>query len=327
VKFARASTLRAAAALLCALPFAAASAQEQVPFRAVNLSPPIAVFGLPVWEVGSAGAHVTLAAQIANDYRFSAKGRDEVILDGETWRTSVTLERGWRRGWMASVEIPYYRMTGGMLDDVIDAWHSAFNLPDGSRNERPPNRLLFALADGGGPFLVLRQRGGGLGDSAVSVGRAFGTARARTLLKGTLKLPTGDADSLTGSGSADFALSALRTRRLAGRRPAGFFWGLGVARFGDASRIRYAQRSTAYFGMLGAGIRLWRHTGLKAQVDVHSALYESPLVELGRPAAEASIGGWRELGERRWLEFAVDEDLSVGTAPDVTVHFAFRWEL
>lgn len=319
---------RAAVALVCLLASTAGRGQEAQPFRTLNLSPTVAVFGLPVWTTAAAGTRVVASMDLANDYRFSSEGKDRIMLDGETWRGDVALEHGFGSRWTAGVEIPYFRQSGGMLDDVIDVWHSAFNLPDGGRNARPQDRLLFSLANASGEFLRLQSPADSLGDAVLSVGRSFGSSAARYFLRGALKLPTGDPDLLAGSGSTDVSLTLLRSRRLSlRRRAAGFFWGVGAARLGDAERIRYPQRHAIFTGLLGAAVRVLPRTGFEVQLDAHSALYRSPLKELGRAGVQVSLGAFRELERRRRLEFAVNEDLSVGTAPDVALHFAFGWNL
>ncbi len=311
------------------LAFAVCAHGQQVePFRTLNLSPTVAVFGLPSWETPAAGTRVAVVGDIANDYRFSSSGADVLALDGETWRGSVEIEHAFAASWTAGIAIPYERQTGGVLDDPIDAWHSAFNLPDGGRNERPQDQLLFLLGSRTGGLTSLRHGAGGRGDVRLGLGRRFDAAAGDYYVHATVKLPTGDAAILTGSGSADLAVTLLRSRPLPlKRRPAGIFWGVGGVRLGEAERVPYVQRRNVFAGTIGAGVRILPRTGFEVQLEVHSALYDSALTELGRPAVQASLGGWRELERGRRLEFAINEDLSVGTAPDVAVHVAYVWNL
>ncbi|MEE9570956.1 MAG: DUF3187 family protein, partial [Gammaproteobacteria bacterium] len=69
------------------------------------------------------------------------------------------------------------------------------------------------------------------------------------------------------------------------------------------------------------------NVGLKLQLDYHSRFYDSALVELGTDSIQASIGGWWALDDRRTLNFALSEDLTVRTAPDLSVHLDFSWGL
>jgi hypothetical protein len=265
---------------------------------------------------------------VANDFRFSRHEGERFFLDAETSRTSFALERALGGGWQIGVDIPYFRISGGVLDDVIDGWHSAFGMPDGGRNRRPQDELFVRLGAPGGDLLRMERAERGLGDVQLAGGRTIGRGEAPIFLRAVLKLPTGDEDILAGSGAADFAVTAQRSRRLALRkRSAAFFWGLGVALLGDAKRVRYPQEARSYLGMVGASLKVFPRMGVQLQLDAHTGLFDSPLKELGATAVQVSIGGFRDMGRGRTLEFGVNEDLNVGTAPDVALHLGFDWAL
>jgi hypothetical protein len=333
--------LRAAAALraaLCTALIAApldaslaapALAAEADPFRMLNLSPTVAIFGLPAWTTPAPhGGRIALVGDVGNDFRFSRRGEERYYVDAETSRASFAFERGFAGAWSAGIEIPFVQISGGVLDDTIDAWHSAFGMPDGGRNRRPEDQVFVRLGAQGGDLVRIERNERGLGDIRLSGGRVLGPRDAPFFLRAVLKLPTGDEDILAGSGAADFALTVQRSRRFDARpRPLGFYWGMGVAVLGDAKRVRYSQETQSYLGMVGGSIRLFPRMGLKVQVDAHSRLFDSPLEELGATAVQIGIGGYRDLGKGRSLEFAVEEDLNVGTAPDVALHVGFDWAL
>jgi hypothetical protein len=222
-------------------------------------------------------------------------------------------------------ELPYYRVGGGVLDDVIDGWHSAFGLPDGGRNARREGALLFVLADRDGQFFRLEQPQGGWGDAQVKVARTIG-ARDRFVVQGTVKLPTGDEDMLAGSGSTDWSVTLLRSQALLGRsRPAGYYWGVGVIGVGEPERIEFAAESRVYTAVVGGSLQPWQRVGLKAQLDFSSPFYDSGLEEIGSTAVQATFGAWWRANDRASLEFALVEDLEVSTSPDVVLHFAAHW--
>lgn len=308
----------------------AASADEAMPFRTRNLSPLVSVFGIPAWSnAPREGTRVGLAAELANHYRFSQRGDEILILDGETWRGALVLEHAFAEKWFASAEVPYYRQSGGVLDDLIDAWHSAFNLPDGGRNRRGEDQIAYVLDAGKGSIYALGRSGGAVGDVFLSVGRAFGRAgseRSRQL-RASLKVSSGDELWLAGSGAEDFALTWLSASRVeAWARPAAYFWGVGALLLGTPEVIEYDARRTGLIGLLGGGIRPWPRWGVKAQLEMHTALYESALREIGDPGVQITIGGWRDLRERGVVELAINEDLAVSTSPDLVVHFNLRWD-
>lgn len=303
-----------------------ARAQETEPFRMRNLTPAVAIFGLPPWQLATVHRRFGLTTELANDYRMSQAGPDSLVMDGETWRTSLQFAGRINERWSYGVEVPYYRQSGGVLDHFIDTWHRLFNLPNGGRSQRPDNVLQFQFADRNGVFYALDTPRRGLGDVQLSAARRVG-ADGRYVLRGTLKLPTGEAGMLAGSGSSDAAVTLLRPQRALFRaRPAGYFWGLGAMAVGDAQRIRYPQRHAVALAVLGGSWKPWLRTGLKAQLDFHSAFYGTPLRELGYASTQLTVGGWHDIGRHGELELAVGEDLRVGTAPDVVLHVGVHWQ-
>ena len=321
----RAKNVLAAAVLaLGAATAPAVPAQEAEPFHIRNLNPLVSIFGLPAWDTVSPGTRFDATAEVANHYRLSLRDGDLLVLDGETVRTTLAYSRSVGERWSVGAELPYYRVGGGVLDDLIDGWHSAFRLPDGGRNARPEGRLQFTLGNQAGTFFDLNEPAGGWGDTQLKVARKV--AGDRFVLQGTVKLPTGDEDMLAGSGSTDWALTLLRAQSLSARtRPASYYWGVGMLRAGAPERIAFTAKTWVYTAVLGGTWQRWPRTALKAQLDFSTPFFDSPLEEIGATAIQATGGAYWRTGRHAWLELALVEDLEVSTAPDVVVHFAAHW--
>jgi hypothetical protein len=313
---------------LCLLPFAlprVVIAQAAQPFHTRNLSPPLAIFGLPTWEAASDARVLTLHTAVANHYRFSRRDSDTLILDGETLRIDVFYSQPLGEHWSVSAALPFVQQSGGFLDDAVDAWHSAFDMPDGARNNRPEDALQFYMADGSGPFFTLDDEQRGIGDLQIGFARRFG-ADDRFVARTELKIPTGDEDILAGSGAFDWSVTILRNREATVRgRAAGYYWGAGWLVLGEPDVVAFEVNDYSVSGVLGGGIKVFPRIGIKGQLDFLSAAYDTELEELGQHAVQATIGGWWEMSERGRLEFGVDEDLHVSTAPDVVLHVTVRW--
>ena len=303
-----------------------AAAQLAEPLHVRNLNPLVAVFGLPAWDTVPIGTRFGVTGEVANHYRFSVRGNEVLMLDGETVRTNLSLTHGFASGWSLGIEVPYYHVGGGVLDDAIDGWHSAFNLPDGGRNARPEGEFLYRVGNRPTPSLVLTEPQSGVGDTQVKFARLFGEEQG-FVVQASIKLATGDEDMLAGSGSTDWSLTLLRTRPLlARRRAAGYFWGVGVVRAGDPDRIDFNAHTWVPTGIVGGSWQAFPKFGLKGQLDIHGAFFDSALEEIGETAIQASFSAWRRTGERGTLEFAVVEDLAVSTAPDVVLQIAAAWQ-
>lgn len=311
-----------AALLALARPCAAQLAE---PMQIRNLNPLVAIFALPAWDTVAPGDRFGASLELANHFEFAAAGVDSLSLDGETARTTLAFAHGFPGGWFVGVELPYFHVGGGVLDDPIDAWHSAFNLPDGGRNHRPDGDLDFALARSGSVFYELTQPHSGIGDVQIKGAHAFGADRGFVVEAG-VKLATGDEQMLAGSGSSDEWLTLLRTRPLPERRyPAGYYWGVGVVHAGEPVVIEFPSRAWVYTAIVGGSWQRWPRFGLKAQLDVHGPFYDSPLEEIGATAFELTLGAWLNRDHRARLEFALVEDVRVSTAPDVVLKIAAHW--
>jgi len=213
-----------------------------------------------------------------------------------------------------------------VLDDVIDGWHSAFNMPDGGRNARPEDQLLYLLGQRRIPLFQLTESQSGTGDTQLKFARLIGDDQG-FIVQASVKLPTGEEDMLAGSGSTDWSLTLLRSQPLAGRRrPAGYYWGFGVVRAGDPQRIDFDAETWVPTGIIGGSWQPWSNWGLKGQLDIHGAFFDSELEEIGETAIQATLGAWRQFGEHGRFDFGVVEDLAVSTAPDVVLQAAVTWQ-
>jgi hypothetical protein len=146
-------------------------------------------------------------------------------------------------------------------------------------------------------------------------------------VQATVKLATGEEEMLAGSGSEDASLTLLRTRPLLARkRAAGYYWGVGLVYAGDPTVVDFDANTWVPTAIVGGSWQALPEWGLKGQVDVHGAFYDSPLEEIGETAFEATFSSWRRLARRGQIELAVVEDLRVSTAPDVVLQFAATWQ-
>jgi len=305
---------------------AAAGAQLAEPVHVRNLNPLVAIFGLPAWDTVPIGTKFGVTAEVANHYRFSLAGNERLMLDGETVRTNFAFTHGFASGWSLGVEVPYYRVSGGFLDDAIDSWHSAFGMPDGGRNARPENEFLFAFGEPFAPSFVLTEPQSGVGDTQLKFARLFGGDQG-FVVQATYKLPTGDETMLAGSGSSDWSLTVLRNRPLLARkRAAAYYWGAGFVRAGDPEVVDFDANTWVPTAIVGGSWQLLPEFGFKGQIDVHGAFYDSQLEEIGETAIQATFSAWRRMGQRGQIEFAVVEDLNVSTAPDVVLQVASAWQ-
>jgi hypothetical protein len=138
-----------------------------------------------------------------------------------------------------------------------------------------------------------------------------------------VKLPTGDADKLTGSGATDVSFILAGERRL--DDDWAVFGQAAVTWLGDGDLLSYRQRSVVWSGLAGLGGRVWRGLSLKAQVDAHSAAFDSELDFLNE-AVVLTVGGDYRFASGWLMNMGVSEDIAVEHSPDVVFLFGVKRE-
>ena len=304
---------------------------EITPFRIVSQRPIVQIFGLPadssaiVTPTGRVA--VSLTQDIASEYAVAQTKSEQIVLDGESYRWTLSARYGISNRFEAGLDIPYVLFGGGFLDGFIVDWHNTFSLPQGGRDSAPRNRINYSYSRDGVRKLNMTHAGSGIGDMVLNGGmNLYETADSgthdRLALRGAVKLPTGESSSLRGSGSTDFSLS------LNGSMNNFTEWGsLGV--FGSAGGMAMTrgdvlpdlQNTLVGFGTLGLGWGPAQWISFKLQLNAHTAFYHgSSLDELSQHSLMLTGGGAVLLPGDYLLDIGVSEDVAVATAPDVSLH-------
>jgi hypothetical protein len=329
-RFSRPAVLRAllSIAVFGAAPVLAVADDVPAPFYSFNHQPLAQIHGLPALgpaRVLPAGVtDVQLAVNLASHFVSESRGDEQLILDGETHRSTVVIRRGLGHGYEWGIELPYLSHSGGFLDETIDSWHDFFGFPDGGREQAPRDRLLYLYRRQGVDLLRIDDARAGAGDVRLTGAMSLtpDSRLAVAALRAQLKLPTGDSEALLGSGAADLALwvslaSAELTTSAGG--PWRLYGGGGVVFLGEGDVLPRLQHRQAGFASGGVAWQFLPAWTLKTQADIHAPLYrDSELSPLGRPAAQWLLGvDWRP-GANTFLEFGFTEDIALETTPDIT---------
>lgn len=306
---------------------------ELHPLITRNLSPATLGFGLPAVGAAQVLASHTGEAQVVIDLVSNSSGDttagEALVFDGETYRAVLGGDYGLGAGLEVGFELPLLSHQGGFLDNFIEGWHSAFGLPQGERRQTLDNQLDYRYVNSDGLGFSRQSHDGGLGDlvlrGAWQLWHDPANLRA-VALRASLKLPTGSADKLTGSGGTDLALWLSGEQRLQTSAGQVLLYGGGGGMFSGAGDLLAAQRRELVgFVSLGCGWQPWSRLGFQLQFDGHSPFYrQSNLRQLSAYAGQLAIGGSLAMAEKTALELAVVEDVVVDTAPDVVFHLALR---
>ena len=290
-----------------------------VPFLVRDQNPLLAGFGLPT-AMPTRLPLKSLSGGIDLSWGSTAlvqeQGNETLLVDAETREARLTLQGSFtstRIGWQ--LQLPYRYTGGGNLDSFIDSWHDTLGLPDGARSGLPSDQIGIAYTRAGTRRLNINSSVSGLGDIQAALGYQLPNPKGALLTAWlTIELPTGDADKLTGSGGTDVSLL------LAGQRGLGERWSVfgqaAATHLGDGDLLTDQQRSVVWSGMAGVSVETWRGLSLKAQIDAHTAVYDSDL-DFFSDAVVLTVGG-DYLFDSGWrLDLGVSEDLAVERSPDV----------
>ncbi len=252
----------------------------------------------------------------SNEFFLRSNAHESLTQDSETqrvtlrYRAGIEPVRGHAMEW--SLELPLLFTGGGVLDALIENWHSAFGLPNANRSDVPRDQYHLRYVRDGVTLIDRSQGGSGLGDAQLGLGLALSQ---RWTLRGMAKLPTGDADKLTGGhyGGAlwlDYSLPLTASRRAA------LLLSGGVSAQSTNGPLSGLQQPLS--GLAGVVLILPIYAALDGvvQVNAHTRLYkDTHLGALSRAAAPLSFG-FRLPYQRFIFDFAAVEDASVNASPD-----------
>jgi hypothetical protein len=309
--------LRLLAALACLSPLPALA----TPFTTFNQAALSQGFALPVvgeTTVLEAGASRSLwTLDLSSEYHEDQAGTESLTLDGETTRLAWRYTQG-AGGWEWGFELPVVHVGGGFMDSFIEGWHDFFGLPNGGREFAPRDRYQYRYERDGAVVLDRSEEGWALGDVRLSAGWAVSETM---VLRGELKLPTGDEDKLTGGvlGGAVWADWALpRTNGWSG------FLSLGLSANDNSDVLEDQQKTLIPFGGIGMSYRLFEPLEVGVQYVMHGALYDDTEIDaLKKPGGQLVFGG-RWLGAGWGLDLAVQEDIITHSSPDFSIHVGLR---
>jgi hypothetical protein len=252
-----------------------------------------------------------------------ANAHESLIADAETRELRFIAQRSFADHYALRLELPYRHTSAGSLDGFIDRWHDIFGLPEGARPSLPEDALrLFYRRDGSVRLDSSSAAMQGLGDVSIELGRTLISTQESAVTGWIgLKLPTGDAEDFTGSGSVDVDVTIAAQRRFAGRWQV--FGQVAGTWLGDGDRLVELQRNWMWSASAGVSARAIGSLTLTLQVDAHSAVFDSDLDFLG-DAVALSIGGTYRFASDWQLALSVSEDIAVETTSDVVFLFELK---
>ncbi|MEM8496892.1 MAG: DUF3187 family protein [Pseudomonadota bacterium] len=306
-------------------------AADDSPFATSNRTAFVRSLGLPNIEDARALKEqqntIAFTLEQTSQFAIDDHGSEQAFLDGESTTATLKLRRSLSSRFVLGLDVPFISHDGGFMDSFVEGWHRAFGLPNARREEFPRNQLLFAVST---PQASARLdvSGRGLGDVALLAQYQLTANQTSNLaLQLRLESPSGNAAKMTGSESWDVALGVnTYHNELAGDWQISFHGSLGVILPGDSELLPQLQNDTVFYGSAALALpAFYEWLTLKAQLEAHSAFYDTDIKSLGSTSMQLTFGAGIQLDTRWNLNIGLSEDIAVRTAPDFTVVMSLEY--
>ena len=260
---------------------------------------------------------------ITNAINIESTANESIYLDYEAYRFNFSYQYGLNDQWDLKLDVPLIYQSGGIFDSAIDEWHGFFGLPDGKRPFVTRDQYEVLYASGAQTAVKLDAASSSLGDIQIALARSLVENSNTTVsLWGSVKLPTGNENKLTGSGATDISAWLALNQRLSKNWVINLNGGAVMPGANDYKGIALANYALYGHAMLG-----WAATeniNLKVQLQGHSSYYaQSDLNVLG-DVYILSFGGSIKINQCNQLNIAFTEDIKVDASPDASLLFSWH---
>ena len=309
------------------------SVTQGVPLR--NQNPFLQIFGLPPFQAANLATDGETKYDLIFDLVSHADDGEnrfeEVVVDGESYFLTLSLRRGVTRNLELGIDVPLVGHAGGFLDNAIESWHDLLGLSNGKR-DGTRNELGFRYSGNGDDLYELDSSTFGIGDiqltAAVPLRRPSENSDLALAVRSSIKLPTGDADELRGSGTTDFSTGLYASdKRTLWQRDLDLSGFAGVLLLGEGEVLTDIQRSTVPYGGIAAAWWMTERFAITTQIYAQGEYFDSDLDELGGSSLQLAVGfDYRLQRNGLSLLFSIVEDAAPNktTTPDFGVHFSIR---
>lgn len=302
------------------------------PLAVTNQTPLAGIFGIPeatgVEMLGEGNTQWTTNLAIASHFNGATRNNESILIDGETSQFSLQMHHGINDHWNIGVEIPWVHHGGGSLDSFIINWHDLWGFPQNGRDEARRNQIAYRYERNGVPLVDIDATTRGIGDVIFSAQRELVRGEGHASVVHTqIKLPTGDADKLTGSGGVDVSAGVELMRQW---RPG---WHTmmrgGVTYIGEGDVLPDLKRRWAAYGGFEVSWRPLDALALRLQFSAHTSPYQDTRLDaLSKWSGLLAMGGTWYLSQKTALDLSLIEDVpNTDTVSDVTLQIRLRTRL
>jgi hypothetical protein len=246
------------------------------------------------------------------------------LIDLEGWQVDFRVWRGFGHGYAVLLSVPWVSVGQPQWDAVSEGFHSAFNIPQVTRDLFPSGQTIAYVSGNGGTvgsFTELDDSS--IGDTTLAVTGPMGNA-----LKGehrwtlAIEAPTGTRSTLAGSGGWDIAAAWYGTWHPGGgalRIAAAHTWVDGEGNWLGATRNNYWQLLSEY--VFSVGNRIDLRAAFRFDQSTLADVSDDVVAD---PSFFLELGGRISLGRRSWFALTIGDNFPVeGVAPDFVLQLQF----
>ena len=260
---------------------------------------------------------------ITNELITESNKNESLFLDYETYRFNLAYQYGINKNWNVKLDIPIIHQSGGFLDSAIDNWHQFFGLPRANRPFVENNQYNIQYLANNQNLIDLDESSITIGDIQVAIARSLIENGQTTLsLWGSLKLPTGDEDKLSGSGATDLSLWFALNQQLADK------WliniNTGTVILGEDKYQNIPLSNHVYYGHIMLGWLATEYLDLKIQLQGHTSYYEDSQLRAIGSTYLATFGTSIKINQCNQLDIAISEDIKIDASPDASLLINWR---
>ncbi len=254
------------------------------------------------------------------------------FIDGEVTRFALELKWAFSRHWWVAAEVPYISFSAISSDSFVEKFHELLSIADAQRLAFPRSQLAVMLQNSQGALQYTSgSPGDGLGDAVLSGGFTKDLSHRASLSVGvSLKLPTGEAGTLKGSGSLDAGLQAALSYQFGGCDQFMARLEPGVVFPGSFQGNHLLAFDSAPFGRILAALqaRVLGQTILSFGIVFEgSPLRKEDAGDRSRASLDVLLGLTQTLSQHVSLEFSMVENYPpLGDSIDFAAGLALRYQ-
>ncbi len=302
-------------------------AQRPAPFSSRDMNPFSLIYGIPSASPAALlknnHSRLTSSLIISNTLNIQSSINENLLVDVETQLINFSYDINFKKNWMLRLQLPFIKHSGGFLDSVINSYHQALSLPEGFRPNTPNDLININYSLENQQLININNTQNSLGDISLQLAwqATFKETNALSLWL-SLKLPSGDENKLTGSGSSDLTTWASIDHQFS--KSKWLYAQAGLLYMGNGGPLKDTQKNWATFATTGLKFQPWDTIDIKAQLDFHSALYHSNLNFLNE-VIQLTFGGSYKPNKVHRINLSVTEDIKSTASPDVS--FNLGWAI